>query len=41
MSGRPVDGMVGTGALLDDPRDPRCTEWLVEIPTKTVWADLE
>jgi ribonucleotide reductase, class II len=30
-----------TGALLEDPRDPRCTEWLVEIPTKTVWADLE
>jgi ribonucleotide reductase class II len=30
-----------TGALLDDPRDPRCTEWLVEIPTETVWADQE
>lgn len=30
-----------TGALLEDPRDPRCTEWLVEIPTKTVWADEE
>lgn len=30
-----------TGALLDDPRDPRCTEWLVEIPTEAVWAGLE
>ena len=30
-----------TGALLDDPRDPRCTEWLVEIPTETVWANME
>ena len=30
-----------TGALLEDPRDPRCTEWLVEIPTETVWADME
>lgn len=29
-----------TGALLDDPRDPRCTEWLVEIPVATPWADL-
>ena len=29
-----------TGALLDDPRDPRCTEWLVEIPVQTPWADL-
>jgi ribonucleotide reductase class II len=29
-----------TGALLEDPRDPRCTEWLVEIPTHTTWADL-
>ena len=25
--------------LLDDPFHPLCTEWLVEIPTKTVWAD--
>ena len=30
-----------TGALLDDPRDPRCNEWLVEIPTETPWAHLE
>jgi ribonucleotide reductase class II len=30
-----------TGALLDDPRDPRCTEWLVEIPTEAVWANME
>lgn len=30
-----------TGALLDDPRDPRCTEWLVEIPTEAVWANIE
>ena len=29
-----------TGALLDDPRDERCTEWLVEIPSETPWADL-
>lgn len=29
------------GALLDDPRDPLCTEWLVEIPTEAVWANLE
>jgi len=29
-----------TGALLDDPRDPRCTEWLVEIPTETSWANI-
>jgi ribonucleotide reductase class II len=29
-----------TGRLLDDPFDPRCTEWLVEIPTAVNWADL-
>lgn len=28
------------GNLLDDPFDPLCTEWLVEIPTKTMWSDL-
>lgn len=28
------------GILLDDPFDPRCTEWLVEIPVATSWADL-
>lgn len=28
------------GRLLDDPFDPRCTEWLVEIPTAVSWADL-
>jgi ribonucleotide reductase, class II len=27
--------------LLADPFDPRCTEWLVEIPIATSWADLE
>jgi LAGLIDADG-like domain len=27
--------------LLDDPFDPRCTEWLVEIPIATSWADLD
>lgn len=27
------------GNLLDDPFHPLCTEWLVEIPTKTIWAD--
>lgn len=26
------------GQLLDDPFDERCTEWLIEIPTQTVWA---
>jgi ribonucleotide reductase class II len=29
------------GRLLDDPFDPRCSEWLVEIPTATPWAHLE
>jgi Ribonucleotide reductase alpha domain/LAGLIDADG-like domain len=29
------------GNLLDDPFDPRCTEWLVEIPIATNWANLE
>lgn len=28
------------GNLLDDPFDPRCTEWLVEIPVAVPWADL-
>jgi len=28
------------GNLLNDPFDPRCTEWLVEIPTAVSWADL-
>ncbi len=28
------------GRLLDDPFDPRCTEWLVEIPTAVSWASL-
>ncbi|MEB3338958.1 MAG: ribonucleoside-triphosphate reductase, adenosylcobalamin-dependent, partial [Leptolyngbyaceae bacterium] len=28
------------GNLLNDPFDPRCTEWLVEIPTRVSWADL-
>ena len=28
------------GRLLDDPFDPRCTEWLVEIPTQVSWANL-
>lgn len=27
--------------MLNDPFDPRCTEWLVEIPTAVSWADLE
>ena len=30
----------GQGRLLDDPFDPRCTEWLVEIPTQVSWANL-
>ncbi len=29
-----------TGRLLEDPFDPRVTEWLVEIPTAVSWADL-
>jgi len=28
------------GHLLNDPFDPRCTEWLVEIPVAVSWADL-
>lgn len=28
------------GNLLNDPFDPRCTEWLVEIPVAVAWADL-
>jgi ribonucleotide reductase class II len=30
----------GQGRLLDDPFDPRCSEWLVEIPTEVSWANL-
>jgi len=28
------------GNLLNNPFDPRCTEWLVEIPVAVPWADL-
>jgi ribonucleotide reductase class II len=28
------------GHLLDNPFDPRCTEWLVEIPVEVPWANL-
>ncbi|MCT7965084.1 ribonucleoside-triphosphate reductase, adenosylcobalamin-dependent [Laspinema sp. D1] len=28
------------GNLLTDPFDPRCSEWLVEIPIAVSWADL-
>tara|TARA_Y100001968_G_scaffold333383_1_gene395873 strand:- start:4219 stop:6558 length:2340 start_codon:yes stop_codon:yes gene_type:complete len=28
------------GCLLDNPFDPRCTEWLVEIPTEVSWANI-
>lgn len=28
------------GALLNDPFDPQCKEWLVEIPMAVSWADL-
>jgi intein/homing endonuclease len=28
------------GNLLNDPFDPRCLEWLVEIPVAVPWADL-
>jgi ribonucleotide reductase class II len=29
------------GKLLINPFDERCTEWLVEIPTATPWAEME
>lgn len=28
------------GELLDNPFDPRCTEWLVEIPVEVAWASI-
>lgn len=28
------------GNLLNDPFDPRCTEWLVEIPVELEWANI-
>lgn len=28
------------GNLLNDPFDPRCTEWLVEMPVEVSWANL-
>jgi len=28
------------GKLLDNPFDPKCTEWLVEIPTEVSWANI-
>jgi ribonucleotide reductase class II len=28
------------GNLLNDPFDPRCSEWLIEIPVSVSWADL-
>jgi ribonucleotide reductase, class II len=28
------------GNLLDDPFDPRCTEWLVELPVEVDWANI-
>ena len=28
------------GNLLDNPFDPRCTEWLVEMPVEVSWANL-
>jgi len=28
------------GNLLNDPMDPRCHEWLVEIPVEVPWADV-
>lgn len=28
------------GNLLNDPYDPRCTEWLIEIPYAMPWAEL-
>ncbi len=29
------------GCLLNNPFDPRCTEWLVEIPTEVSWANID
>ncbi|MGV0024467.1 ribonucleoside-triphosphate reductase, adenosylcobalamin-dependent [Phormidesmis priestleyi] len=29
-----------TGNLLNNPFDPRCTEWLVEIPVEVPWASI-
>ncbi|MGQ9838095.1 MAG: ribonucleoside-triphosphate reductase, adenosylcobalamin-dependent [Cyanobacteriota bacterium] len=29
------------GNLLEDPWDPRCTEWLVELPVEVPWANLQ
>ncbi len=29
------------GNLLNDPFDPRCAEWLVEVPIETNWAHIE
>ena len=29
------------GVLLDNPYDPRCTEWLGEVPTEVSWANLD
>jgi ribonucleotide reductase class II len=28
------------GNLLNDPFDPRCTEWLVELPVEVDWANM-
>jgi ribonucleotide reductase class II len=28
------------GNLLDDAFDPRCTEWLIEVPVAVSWADI-
>jgi ribonucleotide reductase, class II len=28
------------GNLLNDPFDPRCTEWLVELPVEVPWANI-
>ncbi len=28
------------GKLLNNPFDPKCTEWLVEIPTEVSWANI-
>jgi ribonucleotide reductase class II len=28
------------GRLLEDPFDPRCTEWLVEMPVEVSWANM-
>ena len=29
-----------SGRLLIDPNDPRCTEWMIEVPVEIAWANI-